>query len=150
MRIPDTGSAGASFAGAASDASDESGAAAESSSDLTAVGGGDGALEAVLAPLFLADSDGLNGGGATGSLDEERRVPDMTCALIDCGGGRYPALCPKPAQSHKAESRHATRHEHALKCFPGNGDTQCALFPGAMMGSRDASFPAEAGPANDI
>ena len=102
VRIPDTGSAGASFARAASEA-------AESSSDLTAAGGGDGALEAVLARPFLADSDGLNGGGATGSLEEESRVPDMTCALIDCGGGRYPALCPKPAQAHNTESRHARK-----------------------------------------
>ena len=46
--------------------------------------------------LELADATvGLKGGGATGSFFVLSRVPDMTCALIDCGGGKYPALCPK-------------------------------------------------------
>lgn len=93
------------------------------------MGGGDGALEAALAPPFLADSDGLNGGGATGSLEEESRVPAMTCALIDCGGGRYPALCPKPAQAHKAVKARNAQNEHPLAVLSGQwGRPMCTLF----------------------
>jgi len=78
-----TGSAGGSLGGAASEtAGAGAGAGADAGAAL--------ALElSLLDALFFDDARaGLKGGGATGPFPELSRVPAITCALIDCGGGK--------------------------------------------------------------
>ena len=56
----------------------------------TGAGAGAGAAAGVDAepPDAPMTAFGLKGGGATGSALVLSSVPDMTCCLMDCGGGR--------------------------------------------------------------
>jgi len=97
-------SATGSFGGAAS-------AAGEESSDLAAAAGVEAAecAEAAELPLDAEELDfaatpGLKGGGASGPFPELRRVPSITSFLMDCGGGKNPALCPKSAHTQLVTS----------------------------------------------